>query len=233
MICPDRVCKPKASSAFTLVELLVVITIIAVLAGLIFAAFGKIRAMGDRTKCLSNLRQIGTAMGSHMADHDGFLPGPLWTWQSCWFRKYDYGSLGTVLAPYTGISPEEGTQKVPILVCPAWQRDAPYQEDELYIMNSEVMSEGTKINPWGDADIVDQNGGPGLDPDGRDSPRKIAGFTDVTPSQTWALQEWDQQFDGPRGPTWSGIAKKPVHRESRNALFFDFHVAPIPVPDKP
>lgn len=233
MIHPDRFSKPKASAAFTLVELLVVVAIIAVLAGLIFAASGKIRAMGDRTKCVSNLRQVGAAMASYMGDHDGSLPGPLWTWQSCWARNGDYGSLGTVLAPYVGISPDADTQKVPILICPSWQRDAPYKEDELYILNSEVMLDGTKINPWGDADIADRNGGPGLDPDGRDTPRKLAGITDISLPQTWAMQEWDQQSDGPRGKTWSGIAKKPVHGEVRNALFFDFHVAPVPVKATP
>ena len=229
----NRSRKEKDSPAFTLVELLVVIAIIAVLAGLIFAASGKIRAMGDRTKCVSNLRQVGMAIGSYMGDHDASLPGPLWTWQSCWNRSDDFGSLGTVLAPYVGVSPDGDTQKVPILVCPAWQRDAPYPEDEQYIMNSEVKIDDAKINPWGDADIVEQNGEPGLDPEGRDTPRKLAGLTGVSLAQTWALQEWDQRSDGPRGPTWAGIAKKPVHGDSRNMLFFDLHVESVPVPTKP
>lgn len=224
--------QPKATTAFTLVELLVVVAIIAILGGLIFAASGKIRAVGDRTKCIANLRQVGAALSGFVGEHDGTLPGPLWTWQSCWAGSGDYGSLATVLAPYVGVELEEDAQKVPILVCPAWQREAPYQEDELYIMNSEVMFDGTKINPWGDADIADQNDEPRLNPEGRDTPRKLAAITDISLAQTWAMQEWDKQFDGPRGKTWSGIAKKPVHGDVRNALFFDFHVAPVPVKDK-
>ncbi len=59
---------------FTLIELLVVIAIIAILASLLLPSLASAREMGKAIKCMGNLRQLGTAMGSYADDNSGNLP---------------------------------------------------------------------------------------------------------------------------------------------------------------
>ena len=86
--------RPGTRCGFALIELLVVISIIAVLAALLFPVYTSAKKSAARAVCQSNLRQIGEAFEAYLADYDGCYPntgdpylwmGRAWRWP---MRKY-------------------------------------------------------------------------------------------------------------------------------------------------
>ena len=61
-------------SRFTLIEMLVVITIVAVLAALLAPSLQKSLDLAQETSCANNLRQVGIAASTYLADYHGRFP---------------------------------------------------------------------------------------------------------------------------------------------------------------
>lgn len=74
----DRYTRPvrrrRSHPGFTLVEALVVISILIVLVGLLFPVISKIQAEAQSTGCLSNLRQVHPAIDAWRQSHGSLLP---------------------------------------------------------------------------------------------------------------------------------------------------------------
>jgi len=67
---PTSVCVP---SGFTLIELIVVLAVVTVLAGMLLPALARVKALGKQAHCLGNMRQLGMAARMYMDDYGGSL----------------------------------------------------------------------------------------------------------------------------------------------------------------
>ena len=92
--------------AFTLIEILVVLAIIAVLAALLTSAAGSVRATMQRTQCAGNMRQIGIGLNLYCNEHGGDYPESMHT------TEKEHEAWVWLLKPYLGNVDE-------VRICPA------------------------------------------------------------------------------------------------------------------
>jgi len=127
-------------SGFTLIELLVVIAIIAILAAILFPVFAQAREKARSTTCLSNFKQLGTAVTMYTQDYEGAYP-------LAWYDKPQYG-FDCVLQPYI--------KNVQVFDCPSNKTTPRYWDG--YVTYFNIPPPGIPGDYAMNGDLANRNG---------------------------------------------------------------------------
>jgi prepilin-type N-terminal cleavage/methylation domain-containing protein/prepilin-type processing-associated H-X9-DG protein len=196
----------RSPRAFTLIELLMAIAVVAVLAAILFPVFAKARESARRAVCASNMRQLGLATNAYLEDWDGRYP---WAWDPELVHKEGRGpALRDVLMLYV--------QNQRVWECPSdigetfpngpngrRERTPPFYDSRMQVGSSSYYYPGIG---W-EQRYLGQVGG-------------VASAKLPRPSLIWWLSEF-RPWHGPYRPTdeWS------VSPGRYNLLYCDGHIA--------
>lgn len=204
---------------FTMIELLIVISIMAILASLLFPALSKARESARGIKCASNLKQLNLSFTMYAGDQDGWYP-KMWDGAKEWHRVLcDEGYTNCTRLEAAGYVLDGGAAAghKTVFWCPSDKRNPtianPYPQGVSYAQNACVFGDGSAS--WL-------------------SYKKVASIK--SPSATLHLTDcWSNFYNGSAYIiTYASTERIDYrHNNSANQLFADGHVKLMKEPDVP
>jgi len=157
----------RLNAGFTLVELLVVISIIALLMAILMPALNRVRELGRKTVCMANVRRLSTSMRLYLdSNDDSFMPdrlrratdymkvGPYKRYKPRWIWFLNEG-MGFVINPYKYATEEDFNEALEMdndyYICPSLKsrdyarsiRNGAYGYNYQYLGNTRPNPSGT------------------------------------------------------------------------------------------
>ena len=222
----------RLKRAFTLVELLVVIAVIAILAALLLPALAAAKEKGYRAQCINNLKQLSLGIQAYADDHGDQLPGPVWSGFYENYDNVDSKRLSFYIATYLGRPAPSATPQDNLLArCPSAVKH--WKENP----GEDMMSIFVPLSYVACVDLTNVNSGVVTRPFGypyaslpfnlaTNEPPKLA-HQIYNPSISWALRDADQQDTRQAAGYYNYLPVTPTHGNVREELFFDWHVAAV------
>jgi len=223
--------KAKRPQGFTLTEILVVITVIIVLAALVFTLSSRAINSAQKAVCVSNLRGVGNALQLCITDRNGLLPGPLNTGQSACYNPVQakLPDKGRSLVNYIGPYMEEirDNDNQPYMIanygCPSLMKKVKdntvstpailyrLEDRQTKLMDNATPRPNDISYPWG------YNTGA--------IPKRL---DDISPGSAGKVRMITEQNTTLGVGGWSnGGASTPAHGKESMAIFWDFSVRPV------
>jgi prepilin-type processing-associated H-X9-DG protein/prepilin-type N-terminal cleavage/methylation domain-containing protein len=125
---------PVYPAAYSLVEVLVTVAIIAVLAALSFPVLSAYRKSAHQAQCIANLKQLSRAVATYSAENNGLIPGPVLQAGDIWLLS---------LPPYLDRTNQDLPSRATPFCCPAARRE--YKSPNFtatYSMNGNLLEVG-------------------------------------------------------------------------------------------